>query len=129
MDAKYLLKRLVQTESPSHVKAAVDRVGAIVVEEARKLGAQVEIIPNQETGDHVLSRFHASDDSLFPSSPILLLCHMDTVFPLETDLRVEWGTELIHGPGLGDNSMGVAALFGLLWSDPALAALALRDSK
>jgi acetylornithine deacetylase/succinyl-diaminopimelate desuccinylase-like protein len=41
---------------------------------------------------------------------------MDTVFPLETDLRVEWGIELIHGPGLGDNSLGVASLFGLLWS-------------
>lgn len=48
--------------------------------------------------------------------PLIVSAHMDTVFPLETDLRVEWGTELIHGPGLGDNSMGVAALFGLLWS-------------
>ena len=29
MDAKSLLKRLVETESPSHAKAAVDRVGAV----------------------------------------------------------------------------------------------------
>ena len=54
MDIKSLLKLLVETESPSHDKSAVDRVGAIVAEEARKLGAQVEIIPNQETGDHIL---------------------------------------------------------------------------
>jgi len=46
MDTKSLLKHLVETESPSHDKAAVDRVGAIVAEEARKLGAQVEILPN-----------------------------------------------------------------------------------
>jgi acetylornithine deacetylase/succinyl-diaminopimelate desuccinylase-like protein len=41
---------------------------------------------------------------------------MDTVFPAETDLSVKRGSELVHGPGLGDNSMGVAALFGLIWS-------------
>ncbi|GEM_PF-5900679 len=39
MDTKSFLKHLVETESPSHDKAAVDRVGAIVAEEARKLGA------------------------------------------------------------------------------------------
>jgi tripeptide aminopeptidase len=48
--------------------------------------------------------------------PLIVSAHMDTVFPLETNLHVEWGIELIHGPGLGDNSMGVASLFGLLWS-------------
>lgn len=48
--------------------------------------------------------------------PLIVSAHLDTVFPMETDLRVKRGSELIHGPGLGDNSMGVAALFGLLWA-------------
>src|SRR5215216_2510215 len=48
--------------------------------------------------------------------PLIVSAHLDTVFPLETDLRVTRGAELIHGPGLGDNSLGVAALFGLLWA-------------
>ncbi|HLO14919.1 MAG TPA: M20/M25/M40 family metallo-hydrolase [Anaerolineales bacterium] len=48
--------------------------------------------------------------------PLIISAHMDTVFPLETDLRVTREPAVIHGPGLGDNSMGVAALFGLLWS-------------
>lgn len=61
---------------------------------------------------NVLARFPGQGGE----KPLIISAHMDTVFPLETDLRVEWGTELIHGPGLGDNSMGVAALFGLLWS-------------
>jgi acetylornithine deacetylase/succinyl-diaminopimelate desuccinylase-like protein len=47
--------------------------------------------------------------------PLIVSAHMDTVFPLETDLGVEWAIDLIHGPGLGDNSLGVASLFGLLW--------------
>jgi acetylornithine deacetylase/succinyl-diaminopimelate desuccinylase-like protein len=48
--------------------------------------------------------------------PLIVSAHLDTVFPIETTLRVTRGSDLIHGPGLGDNSLGVAALFGLLWS-------------
>jgi acetylornithine deacetylase/succinyl-diaminopimelate desuccinylase-like protein len=48
--------------------------------------------------------------------PLIVSAHLDTVFPIETNLRVSRGSDLIHGPGLGDNSLGVAALFGLLWS-------------
>jgi tripeptide aminopeptidase len=48
--------------------------------------------------------------------PLIVSAHLDTVFPMETTLRVARGSDLIHGPGLGDNSLGVAALFGLLWS-------------
>ncbi len=50
------------------------------------------------------------------AKPLIISAHMDTVFPAGTDLTVERGSELIHGPGLGDNSTGVAALFGLIWS-------------
>lgn len=116
MDAKLLLKRLVETESPSHVKAAVDRVGAIVAEEARKLGAQVEIIPNQETGDHVLARFHPSSVGLPPSAPLLLLCHMDTVFPLGTIDKFPYreADGKIVGPGTLDMKAGIViALAGI----------------
>ena len=108
MDVRSFLQRLVETESPSHVKAAVDRVGAIVFEEARKRGAQVEIIPNRETGDHVLARF-ASSDVEGSNKPILLLCHMDTVFPLGTIERFpyrEVGGK-IHGPGTLDMKAGI----------------------
>jgi len=48
--------------------------------------------------------------------PLIVSAHLDTVFPTETALRVTRGADLVHGPGLGDNSLGVAALFGLLWS-------------
>ena len=107
MDTRSLLKLLVETESPSHDKVAVDRVGAIVAEEARKLGAQVEIIPNPETGDHVLCRFR------FPSGTgeggILLLCHMDTVFPLGTIHRFPYreAEDRITGPGTLDMKAGI----------------------
>lgn len=47
--------------------------------------------------------------------PIIVSAHLDTVFPLETSLTITRNAESISGPGIGDNSLGVAGLFGLLW--------------
>ncbi len=47
--------------------------------------------------------------------PIIVSAHLDTVFPEHTDLTHSRDAERIHGPGIGDNSLGVAALFGLVW--------------
>ncbi|MBX3012631.1 MAG: M20/M25/M40 family metallo-hydrolase [Caldilineaceae bacterium] len=43
---------------------------------------------------------------------VLVTAHTDTVFPQETDLtvRVDKAEDRIYGPGLGDNSTGVAGL-------------------
>jgi acetylornithine deacetylase/succinyl-diaminopimelate desuccinylase-like protein len=47
---------------------------------------------------------------------LVVSAHLDTVFSTEADLRVTRDSKRLHGPGIGDNSMGVAALFGLAWS-------------
>ena len=112
MELRSFLKRLVETESPSHEKAAVDRIGAIVAEEALKLGAQVDLIPNQETGDHVLARFSSSREMGNRGEgdrPILLLCHMDTVFPLGTISHMPYRevSGKIYGPGTLDMKSGI----------------------
>jgi len=81
--------------------------------------------------NHILSRFGACGlidtgiDSLYnvygrlpgkdPTAPALLLsAHSDTVFPEGTDLalRHENGSR-IAGPGIGDNSLGVAAMVAM----------------
>lgn len=63
------------------------------------------------------------------SRPLVISAHLDTVFPLDTDLHItrhhvhsEEGPILssVAGPGIGDNSLGVAGLFGLLWELPRL---------
>ena len=101
---KNLLKQLVETESPSHEKAAVDRVGSIVADECRKLNAQVEIIPNKKTGDHILAKW--GNDS---RNGVLILCHMDTVFPLGTlkTFPYKEADGKIHGPGTLDMKAGI----------------------
>lgn len=50
------------------------------------------------------------------SRPLIISAHLDTVFPSETDLSIRREADKVFGPGIGDNSLGVAALFGLLWS-------------
>ena len=49
------------------------------------------------------------------SKPLIVSAHMDTVFPSDTSLHMTREEDRIYGPGIGDNSVGVAALFGLLW--------------
>lgn len=50
------------------------------------------------------------------NKPLIVSAHLDTVFPKETNLESKRDGELVFGPGLGDNSLGVAALFGLIWA-------------
>lgn len=44
---------------------------------------------------------------------VLVSAHLDTVFPQETDLSIRHEQGRVYGPGLGDNSLGVAALLVL----------------
>ena len=56
---------------------------------------------------------------------LVVSAHLDTVFPACVDLQLQrepeprarsGTTARILGPGIGDNSLGVAALFGLVWA-------------
>ncbi len=46
-------------------------------------------------------------------NPVVVSAHLDTVFDQNTDLTVKQEEAIIHGPGIGDNSLGVATLVGL----------------
>jgi len=45
---------------------------------------------------------------------LMVMAHTDTVFSADTDLSIRKEADLIYGPGLGDNSLGVAGMLGLL---------------
>jgi len=47
---------------------------------------------------------------------LVVSAHLDTVFPSGVDLHFEREPERILAPGIGDNSLGVAGLFGLVWA-------------
>lgn len=44
---------------------------------------------------------------------VLVTAHLDTVFPIETDLTTRHDGDRLSGPGIGDNSTGVAGLLHL----------------
>jgi glutamate carboxypeptidase len=114
MNLKNLLKQLVEIESPSHDRVAVNRVADKVREEAQKLGANVEVIENVETGNHLIVRFQPSTLNLQPS--ILFLCHMDTVFPIGTIEKTPY-REMdgkIFGPGTLDMKAGIVIALGAI---------------
>jgi tripeptide aminopeptidase len=45
---------------------------------------------------------------------VALTAHLDTVFPIETDVRVQVEGNTYKAPGIGDNTRGVVALLGIL---------------
>ena len=47
---------------------------------------------------------------------LVVSAHLDTVFPASTDLKIFREPERISGAGIGDNAVGVAGLFGLVWA-------------
>lgn len=50
-----------------------------------------------------------------PDAPaVMISAHTDTVFPQNADLTIRRDGELIYGPGLGDNSVGVAGVLALV---------------
>jgi tripeptide aminopeptidase len=50
------------------------------------------------------------------AAPLVVSAHLDTVFPPGTPLTCTRDGDRLYGPGIGDNSLGVAALFGLVWA-------------
>ena len=50
------------------------------------------------------------------AKPLIVSAHLDTVFPNSINLQTKKEAGRIVAPGIGDNSLGVAALFGILWS-------------
>src|SRR5258708_37565277 len=60
---------------------------------------------------NVYGRLRGSDANL---PGVLVAAHTDTVFDMDTLLTIQRQTGRVFGPGLGDNSMGVAALLALV---------------
>ncbi len=109
-----LLGKFVRCESPSHDKSAVDRMAAILAPEWKKRAALVRAIPQRKRGDHLRAEVWLGKGRT--AGQILVLGHMDTVYPLGTiasmPFRVSGGRA--HGPGTFDMKGGlVMALFAV----------------
>jgi glutamate carboxypeptidase len=109
-----LLGRLVRAESPSDDKAAVDRLGRIVAAEWRKRGARVTFLRQAKRGDHIRADLWSGRGR--PAGQILILGHLDTVYPRGTLARMPFRVARgrAWGPGTFDMKSGlVLALFAV----------------
>ena len=100
------LKELVQQESPSEDPAAINAAMALAEKYARAIGGRPKYHRQKEYG-HVLElRFGPSKSA---QKPILLLGHLDTVWPFDTLAKMPWKhtAEKISGPGTLDMKAGV----------------------
>jgi glutamate carboxypeptidase len=106
-----LLRQLVERESPSHNKAAVDKAGALIVSECRRLEAQVKVHSQEAAGNHIEAHFLPASYWKEPGekNSILLLCHMDTVFPIGTLNKMPCYEKdgKLYGPGTQDMKGGI----------------------
>lgn len=68
------------------------------------------ITPHIDKVGNVLGYLPGTDPA---ASDIVLTAHLDTVFPLEMDVRVKRENGRLYGPGVGDNNLAIAALLEL----------------
>jgi glutamate carboxypeptidase len=102
-----LLERFVRCESPSRDKTAVDRFGKIVAAEFRKRGAKIRFLRQRSRGDHLRAEIWMGKGR--PGAQVLVLGHLDTVYPLGTLRRVPFRIIDGHawGPGSFDMKGGI----------------------
>jgi glutamate carboxypeptidase len=120
MDAKAILRgvekksdrihhhlfELVQQESPSEDRQAVNAAMALAEHWAREQGARVKRHKQREFGDVLELHFGPSRSK---QKPVLLLGHLDTVWPIGTLKKMPWreADGRYWGPGVLDMKAGV----------------------
>jgi len=103
---KARLRELVEVESPSEDKAAVDRAGELVATWAEEAGGTLRRHRQKAFGDVLELRFGAARSK---RGRVLLLGHLDTVWPMGTLKKMPWreAEGKLWGPGVLDMKAGV----------------------
>jgi glutamate carboxypeptidase len=106
------IRRLVEIESPSDNKQAVDRICAFTAEEFAALGGRAQFHRAVECGNHLQVDFEGETQQ----KPVLLLGHYDTVYPMGTlaTMPCRVGNGRLWGPGVLDMKSGIGLMLHAL---------------
>src|ERR1700674_1822404 len=106
------IRQLVEIESPSDNKPAVDQLGALLAGRFEKIGGHAKFHRAQGYGDHLQVDFSGARSG----KSVLLLGHIDTVYPMGTlsnmPCRVADGR--LWGPGALDMKSGIGLILHAL---------------
>ena len=102
------IRELVEIESPSDNKAAVDRFSEVVARKFAALGGKIRIHRANDFGNHLQVDFAGKSGG----KPVLLLGHYDTVYPLGTlaSMPCRIVDNKLTGPGVLDMKSGIALM-------------------
>jgi tripeptide aminopeptidase len=95
---------------------AVQQVPAPTFDEGRRgelVEARMRDLGLSDVSRDAVGNVYGRRDGKGGQPGLLVSAHLDTVFPIETDLGIRREGGRIYGPGLGDNSTGIAGLLHL----------------
>ncbi len=113
---KYLkeLKQLVEINSYTHNKKGVDENAQIYITKLIALGYEYEVYKREDIGDHILFKSPKRE-----GKKLLLVGHMDTVFPEGNFEEYKEDEEWVYGPGVcdmkGGNVVAIEALRNIFY--------------
>jgi glutamate carboxypeptidase len=117
------IEALVQLESPTDDKPAVDRCGLELASRLREIGGRVSAITTATVGNHLRAEFGAG------RRQVLLLGHFDTVWPVGQLARMPLTAngDALSGPGIFDMKAGIS--LGMLATRALLEVAPPRDCR
>ncbi len=117
------IESLVNHESPTDNKAAVDRCGEELSRRLLAIGARVQVVTATTAGNHLRVEFGTG------TRQILLLGHFDTVWPVGQIERMPLtrDDDRLKGPGIFDMKAGIA--LGMLATRALFALGPPRDTR
>jgi len=127
------LDAIVKQESPSTDRSAVNNLALLIIQELEALEGNIRIFPQEQAGSHIACQWGSGPGG------ILLLSHMDTVYPLGTlaqrPLYEQDGR--LYGPGVLDMKASIAILLAVIrvfrqvniWPDHKITALFTSDEE
>jgi glutamate carboxypeptidase len=102
------IREFVEIESPSDNKPAADRMSAFIAEKFALIGGRPQLHRAEHFGDNLQIDF----PGVRSAGPVLLLGHVDTVYPLGTlpTMPCRIDDDRLHGPGVLDMKAGIALM-------------------
>lgn len=102
-----MLRQVVEIETPTSNKAALDKLSNYLAAAFTEIGGSVEVIEQHTAGNHLRATWGEGDKQ------ILILAHMDTVWPMgeleKRPFKIEDGKA--YGPGVFDMKGGLVQAF------------------